>query len=212
MLKIRLAAVAAIILGLAAVSAPAQQPAKPAPGGPVPDGKIVVINTTVFPAQIGELKTKYDQVDGTFKDRSDKLKTVETQLRNMENEMRTKGPGWSPDIQQQKQAEYDDLKKRGTRDYEDLKGEYDRAVEAATKPIRDKLYQFLEKYAAQRQIVLVLNLAGIAQSQSLAYWHPSADITDDFIAEYNKANPSAAAPSPQPAAPVRPATRPPGNR
>ena len=59
---------------------------------------------------------------------------------------------------------------------------------------------------------LVLNLAGIAQSQSLAYWHPSADITDDFVAEYNKANPVAGAPATQPTAPVRPATKPPGNR
>jgi outer membrane protein len=188
-----------------------QTAAKPAAAGPVPDGKVVVINTTVFPAQIGELKLKYEQVDHQFKDRSERLKTVEAQLRQMESDIRTKGPGLTPDVLAQKQNEFEDLKKKGTRDYEDLKAEYDRAVETATKPVRDKLFQFLEKFSQQRGFVLVLNLAGIAQSQSLAYWHPAADITDEFIAEYNRANPVAASPAAPPAGasrtPVKPNNR-----
>ncbi|MFY9556885.1 MAG: OmpH family outer membrane protein, partial [Blastocatellia bacterium] len=77
-------------------------------------------------------------------------------------------------------------------------------IDTATKPIRDKLYQFLNNYAAQRSIVLIINLAGAAQTGTLAYWNPGTDITDDFIAEYNKANPVAGAP----AAPPKPATKP----
>ena len=104
------------------------------------------------------------------------------------------------------------MKRQGTRDYEDLKGEYDRAEEASTKPVKDKLYQFLNNYATQHGIVLVINLAGAAQTGVLAYWNPATDITGDFINEYNKANPvpGLAPPATQPAQPTKPPTKPAG--
>jgi hypothetical protein len=46
--------------------------------------------------------------------------------------------------------------------------------------------------------VLIINLPGAAQTGSIAYWSPGADITQDFITEYNKANPVAGAPAAQP--------------
>jgi hypothetical protein len=57
----------------------------------------------------------------------------------------------------------------------------------------------------------VINLAGAAQTGTLAYWNPGTDITDDFISEYNKANPVAggAAPATQPA---KPTVKPPGSK
>ncbi|HMG32524.1 MAG TPA: OmpH family outer membrane protein [Blastocatellia bacterium] len=195
MLKVKFAAAAAFIVAALAGVASAQQPAQGgAPGGNVPDGKIAVINTQVFPAQINELKQKYEQVDGQFKDRYEKLKQLDNQLKQMETDIRTKGPSWPADKQQQAQDEYARLKTQGTREFEDLKAEYDRTVDTATKPVRDKLYQFVEKYAGSHGIVLVLNLAGAAQTGSLAYWHPGSDITDDFVSEYNKANPVAGKP------------------
>jgi outer membrane protein len=63
--------------------------------------------------------------------------------------------------------------------------------------VRVKLFQFLQTYSQQRGIVLIINLAGAAQSGTIAYWNPGADITQDFVTEYNKANPvpgAAAAP------------------
>ena len=116
----------------------------------------------------------------------------------------------APDKVQEMQGQYEELKKRGTRDLEDLRGEYQKAVEVATRPVEQKLMQFMQNYAAQRGIVVVINLAGAAQTGSLAYWSPGADITKDFIAEYNKANPVAGAPATKPAtqpspAPAKPA-------
>jgi outer membrane protein len=203
MLKIKFAAMAAIVIAATAVTSRAQQPA----AGSIPDGKVAVINTQVFPAQIAELKQKYEQVDNQFKDRYERLKNLEAQLKQMESDINTKGPGMAPDKLAQLQQQYGDLKKKGTRDFEDLKSDYDKTVDTATKPVRDKLYQFIEKYAAQHGIILVINLAGAAQTGVLAYWHPASDVTDDFVAEYNKANPVAGAPAAaQPAAkpPVKP--------
>jgi outer membrane protein len=198
MVKIKLAAFAAAILSAVTVSASAQQAMQAGVGAALPDGKVAVVNTQAFLGGIGELKQKYDQVDKQFQPRYQQLQGVESQLKQMENDIQTKCPQLTPEKCQELQSNYQQLKTRGQRDYEDLKAEYEKAVETATKPVRDKLYQFLNNYATQRSIILVINLAGAAQSGTLAYWNPGADITEDFISEYNKANPVAGAP---PAAP-----------
>ena len=212
MLKIKFAAVAAMILATAASVASAQQATQAGVGGAIPDGKIAVVNTQVFLSSILELKQKYDQVEGQFKDRYQRIQQMEGQLTTMQNDLQTKRGVLAADKYQQLQNDYEDLKKRGQRDFEDLKADYDRAVGTATKPVWDKLIQFLQTYSGQRGIVIVINLAGAAQSGTLAYVNPGSDITDDFVAEYNKANPVASAPAPAPAtpkpAPVKPAGKP----
>ena len=204
MVKIKFAALAAVILAITAAAASAQQATQAGVGAAIPDGKIAVINTQVFPGTISELKVKYEQIDNQFKDRYQKLQTVETQLKTMENDLRTKQNVLTADKYQELQVSYEDLKKRGQRDYEDLKAEYDRTIDSATKPIRDKLYQFLQTYASQRGITVMINLAGAAQSGVLAYWNPGTDVTEDFVTEYNKANPVAGAPASAPAGTPRP--------
>jgi Skp family chaperone for outer membrane proteins len=202
MVKIKLAAFAAAILSALTASAGAQQALQAGVGAALPDGKIAVVNTQAFPGGIGELKQKYDQVDKQFQPRYQQLQTVETQLKQMESDIQTKCPQLTPDKCRELQNNYEEMKRKATRDFEDLKAEYEKAVETATKPVRDKLYQFLNTYATQRSIVLVINLAGAAQSGMLAYWNPGTDITEDFISEYNKANPvPGAAPAKPPAKP-----------
>ncbi|HYP28018.1 MAG TPA: OmpH family outer membrane protein [Blastocatellia bacterium] len=200
------------MMAASALSASAQTPAQPATGGGVPDGKIAVINTTIFPAQIAELRQKYEQVQNQYKDRYQKLQTLDDELKAMENDIRTKGPSLTQEKLAEMQSTYEDKKRRGSREYEDLKAETERTIDTATRPVREKMSQFLQNYAAQRNIVVLFNLAGAAQTGSLAYWSPATDITQDFITEYNKANPVAgAAPATQPpAGAARPAATKPG--
>lgn len=208
MLKIKFAALAAILMASAAGLASAQQATQAGVGAAaIPDGKVAVINTEAFRAAILELKLKYDQVENQFKDRYSKLQLLETQLKQMESDIKTKGPNLAGDKLQEMQGAYEDLKRRGTRDFEDLKADYERTVDTATKPIRDKLFTFLNSYATQRGIIVIFNLAGAAQSGTLAFWNPGADVTDDFIAEYNKANPVSGAAAPAPPA-IQPAVTP----
>jgi Skp family chaperone for outer membrane proteins len=202
MFKIKLAVLVAAVLAGMSASVSAQPATQAGVGAALPDGRIAVVNSQAFPGGIGELKQKYEQVDKQFQARYQQLQAIENQLKQTENDLQVKGPTLAPDKFQELQNSYNDLKKKGTRDYEDLKAEYDRTIDTATKPVRDKLYQFLNNYAAQHGIVLVINLAGAAQSGSLAYWNPGTDITDDFIAEYNKANPvPGGTPAPAPTKP-----------
>jgi len=211
MFKIKLAAFAAMTLALAAVGASAQQATQAGLGAALPDGKIAVVNTQAFPQAIGELKQKYDAVEKQFQPRYQQLQAMETQLKQMENDIQVKCPQLTAENCQTLQRNYEDLKKKATRDYEDAKADYDRTIDAQTKPVRDKLFQFLNTYAGQRGIVLVINLAGAAQTGSLAYWNPGTDITDDFVAEYNKANPvPGGAPASSPLQPAPPQKKPSG--
>jgi outer membrane protein len=207
MFKTRLAAFAAVIMAAVASVASAQQATQAGVGAAIPDGKIAVINTQAFPDGIQELKQKYDQVSSQFKDRSGRLQEADGRLKSMENDLRTKQGVLAADKYAQLQNDYEDLKKRTQREYEDTKAEYERTVETNTRPVRDKLYQFLQGYATQRGIVMIINLAGAAQSGVLAYWNPGADVTEDFITEYNKANPVAGAPTPAPPKPAATPTR-----
>jgi hypothetical protein len=69
------------------------------------------------------------------------------------------------------------------------------------QPVQQKLQDFVRDYAAKRNIVLILDLPGSYQAGIIGYFNQAIDITDDFIAEYNKANPVPGAA----AAPARPA-------
>jgi Skp family chaperone for outer membrane proteins len=205
MVKTKFAVLALIALTALSVSAAAQQPAS----GTIPEGKVVVINTTAFPSQIGELKQKYDQIDTQFKDRTQKLQGVVEQMGRLENEIKAQQNVLTADKLREKQEQYETLKRQATRDNEDLRAEAEKALEAATKPVRDKLYQALNNYSAKNGIVMVINLAGAAQSGALAFWDPKSDITEEFIKDYNRANPvPGGAPAASTTAPPKPAAKP----
>jgi outer membrane protein len=211
MKNFRIAVIAALALAGLSVSAAAQQPVA---GAALPDGKIAVLNTTLFRAQIFELKQKYDQVETKFKDRLAKLETIKQEITKLTNELQAQANVLPIDKQREKQDRIEQLRKQGTREQEDLNTEVEREVDAATKPVRDKLYQFLNNYCTRNSIVMVISLAEAAQSGTLAFWHPTADITDDFIKQYNQANPvaggaPATAPATRPPATTTPATKPP---
>ena len=214
MVKIKFAAFAVTLVAAFALTASAQQPASPAGvTSLLPDGKVAVINTQAFPEQIGELRQKYDQVNNQFKDRFERLKTLDNQLKQMESDIQTKAPALGAEKVREMQTHFEDMKKRGSRDYEDLRADVNKAIGTSTKPVWDKISQFMNNYAAQRNIVLILDLPGAAQAGSLAYVSPGSDVTADFIAEYNKANPVAGAPAATPATPQQqkpPAPKPAG--
>lgn len=209
MKNFRFAVIAALALTVFSVSAAAQGTSAPQPaaGGATPDGKVVVINTTVFPAQILELKQKYEQVDTKFKDRFQKLEGMKQEITKLTSELQAQANVLPADKQREKSDRIEQLQRQGKREQEDLNAEVEKDLDVVTKPVRDKLFQFLSNYAGKNNIVMVMSLAGAAQSGTLAFWHPGSDITDDFVKQYNQANPVAGvAPATTPAAkpPVKP--------
>lgn len=204
MIRAKYAAAAIVIVAALVLTASAQQSGSPAL---VPDGKVVVLNTSIFPTQIGELKQKYDQVDGRFKDRYQKLQQLDAQVKSLENQIQTQQQTLTAEKLQQLKTQYDDLKRQGQRELEDFQADYQKALEGETRPVREKLSNFLGNYATQRQIIMIVNLPAAYQAGTLAYVNPGADITDDFVKEYNKANPVPTGSSTPAAPPAKPGQR-----
>ena len=71
-----------------------------------------------------------------------------------------------------------------------------------TGPVLEKISNFLEKYCERHGISHVFDIGRLQETGSALYVHPSANITEDFVKEYNKANPTPTAPAT--AAPKKP--------
>ena len=81
------------------------------------------------------------------------------------------------------------LKKDYTRKSEDLKVEAQKSYESTTDPIRQKLSTALDKYAADHQIVLVIEIGGAIKTGSIFYAAAEHEHYRRFHRAYNKANP-----------------------
>ena len=210
MIKTKMVAAVLFVLPALAAMAAAQNVTQAGVSGLLQDGKVVVVNTAVFAEKIGEYRQKYEQVNNQFKDRYQDLQNLDAQVKQCDQDLKTKAPQMTADKAAELQSQCEGLKRQGQRKLEDFQAEYNKALDVATRPVRDKLQQFIQNYSAQRSIMLIIDLPAAVQSGTLAYWSPTSDITEDFINEYNKANPvPAGAPATPPAGtpkttPVRP--------
>jgi Skp family chaperone for outer membrane proteins len=193
-MKTRYWIAAAVLAAVVPTSALAQQPASPiAPrtgSAAAPnDGKIAVINTSVFMDRIQELKIKQDQVEKKFEPRVKELSNTKAQLDKLASDLKSQGNVVPPEKLQQMQDQFGQMQRGYTRAGEDLKAEIEKEGETVMAPIRQKLSDFVKAYASQRNIIMILDLPGSYSSGMIAFYNPAVDVTEDFIAEYNKANP-----------------------
>jgi outer membrane protein len=185
------AAIALAATGAAFAQAPAQpRPAAPAtarPAGPVPAGRIAIINISAFPEKVAELKRAIDALNSKFEGRTKELQALRDTIAGIETQVNqgTVAPGQQAQLQER----YDQLKRDFQRKSEDLSAEAQKAYATSADPIRAKLTTALEKYAAEHGIVLVIEIGGAVNAGSVFYAAQNTNITDDFIAIYNKANP-----------------------
>lgn len=188
------------ISALAQAAPAAPRPAAGAASAPV-DGKVAVIDTSQFGEKIFELRSKADVVNKKYEPRFKELEAMRTQMETLQSDIQKQQGVAAQDRLQTMRDQLQQLSTNYKRRGEDLQAEYNREAETAIRPVRDKLRDFVSAYASKRNIVLILDLPGSSQAGTIAYLNPAIDITDDFIAEYNRANPVPGAT----AAPARPA-------
>jgi Skp family chaperone for outer membrane proteins len=184
----------------AATGSPPQAGAAPAL---LPKGKIAIINSLYFQDNIGEIKSKVESLNRQFEPRMKEIQGLRDRITALETTIDTQRKSGA--LQATREAEMIEQLEQMKLDYkrrgEDLQAEGNRVSEQSIAPINAKVARFLQEYAQKRGIILLINVANEAQARTVVWFDRRADVTQDFIAEYNKAHPAAtgAAPPPQPA-------------
>lgn len=203
--------IAAAICAMMAVAAFAQTPtpptrpstagagqsgaAQPQGGGTGAEGKVAYINTSAFRQGINDLKAKLDVLNGEFEPKKKEIQALEEELNNLKNKIQTQGSTVSPQVRNQWVEEATEKEKGLKRKAEDYDALGQKRLAEVSQPVYEKVGKLLEQYCQQRGIVLVLEGGAAQQAGVLIYASPATDITEDFIKEYNKANPGGAAPA-----------------
>ena len=192
-----------LALQLAAVSALAQQPAAGAPPQPaapfLPKGKVAVINTAVFQEQVSEMKDKVENLNRQFELRVKDVRGLADKISALETTIKSQSGVLTPAKVAEMTENLETMKRDYQRKTEDLQADAGRARDKAFEPITGKLGKFAEDYTAKRGIVMLIDIANAIQAGTVLWYDPRSDVTQDFVNEYNKANPViTAAPKPAP--------------
>jgi outer membrane protein len=179
----------------AAAPPPAASTATPT-GGTGAEGKLAYINTGKFGSNLNELKSKLDALEAEFDPKRKEVQAEEEALNNLKNKINTQGSTVSVQVRAQWADEAADKEKALTRKKEDYTQISQRRLQEITAPVYEKVIKFLEGYCQQRGIVMVLEGGAAQQAGILLFVAQATDITDDFIKEYNKANPAPAGAAP----------------
>ncbi len=182
-------------------SRPAASGAAPAAaaaaGGTGAEGKLAYINTSRFRLGILELKEKLDALNVEFEPKKKEVEALESEVNNLKNKIQTQGSTVSAQVRNQWVEEGTEKEKRLKRLAEDYEALGNKRLAEVSQPIYEKIGKFLEGYCQQRGIVLVLEGGAVQQTGVVLFAAQTTDITEDFMAQYNKANPASGAAAPK---------------
>ena len=160
-------------------------------GGQAEKLKIGIVDVLAFRDGIGELKAKYDKLQTEFATADREIQSMQTKLASQEkvlNENKNRTPQQAAKLSD----EFEQGKKEYNRKVEDFQAQVRKREDDETGPIKEKLGKFLEQYCAKRNITYVFDGRALQETGIVIYAAPTANITDDFIKEYNKAYPAPA--------------------
>jgi len=192
----RLSYVAVMVLGIGTF-AMAQGTSAPRPAAPagVAKGKIAVINTGILQEQIGEYKARIDGLNRQFEPRVREVQGLIDKINALETTIKTQSGVLTPARLAEMNEQLEQMKRDQKRKQEDLEADGERAQAQTLAPIKEKLNKFLQEYTAKRGITLIWDLGNAVQANAMVWYDQRADVTQDFIREYNKANPVPGAPA-----------------
>lgn len=188
--KLQFAFIALLAINVVAF---AQQPPTPqtkaATPALLPKGKLAVINTGIFQDQVEEFKQKIDALNRQFEPRVKDVQSLADKINALETTIKSQSGVLTPARVAEMTENLEGMKREYQRKGEDLQAEAGRARDRALEPITAKLTKFAEDYTARRGIVVLVDIGNAVQSGTVLWFDPRTDVTQDFVKEYNKANP-----------------------
>ena len=189
------------LISLLAVTAMAQTPrpagagAAAAPtGGQGAEGKIAIVNSSAFNAEIIELRVRLEALGAELDPKRKAIENIAKQIEDLKTKVQAQGGTVNEQTRAQWIEQGQELEKNDKRLREDYEALVQKRMGDVATPVYTKISEALSKYAQARGIAIVIDGVAAQNGQLLLYALPTTDITTDFIKEYNKANPGAAAP------------------
>ncbi len=170
---------------------PAQQPAAPQTGGPVPDSKIALIYSDAFLDQktgIARFNALMTTLNREFQPRQTEITQLQQRITQLQEDIEKTRAVADPKTIQQKMDQLDQLKKDYQRKGEDAQAAYNKRRGEIFQPLQDDIGKALEVYAKAHGITVIID----ASQGPLVYAADSLDITRPFINEFNSKNPATA--------------------
>jgi Skp family chaperone for outer membrane proteins len=157
--------------------------------------KIAIVDVLAFREEVLELKAKYDKLQTEFTTKYRDLESMQTSIANKQKVLQ-ENKTLTPQQAQKLSDEIELLKKDYNRTLEDSQALAQRREKEETEAIYDKLSKFLDQYCAKHGITSVFDARRLQETGIVVYAAPVANITKDFVGEYNRANPIQAAAAP----------------
>jgi Skp family chaperone for outer membrane proteins len=174
-----------------------QKTAQDSGSGTGAQGKIAVINTAAFRVGIGEFKATLEALNKEFESQYNELAGLQKQIDDLKNKVQTEREKVQPTVLNgwmEQGAQLEKTLKRKTEDYQFL---FQKRGQEVVAPILASINKFFDQYCQQRNIVMVLE-SEVGQGSNVLVWNaPAAEITQDFMNEYNKAHPASTPTAPK---------------
>ena len=142
-----------------------------------------------------EIKVKYGPKEAEFNKRAQELAAKQTQYQKAAATMSDAAKaGTERDIQA--------MQKNLQRDADDTKADFQAEEQRLLSPIMEKMRAVLNKYAAEKQLTMVVDVSQGGQGNNVLYADATSNITLALVTEYDKAEAA-------PAAAAKPVAKPP---
>src|SRR5262249_30185183 len=188
-MKMKLLLTVAFLL-LAAPGALAQ-----AAGGAGAKTKVAIVDVLIFREEVLELKAKYEMLQAEFLPKANDLQSMQTSIATKQKVLQD-NKTLTAQQAQKLNDEIEQLKKEYNRALQDSQDLAQKREQAETGAIYEKLSKFLDGYCAKYGITTVFDARRLQETGVVVYAAQRANITRDFIAEYNKVNPVQTAANP----------------
>jgi Skp family chaperone for outer membrane proteins len=171
-------------------SPPAESAAPGAGGGSGAEGKVAILVFGQFRQGIDELRVKLDALNAELEPKRKEIQALDDELNKLREKIKTQATTVSPQVRNQWVEDVGEKEKVLKRQAEDFEAFAQRRFGEVSQPVYEKIQKSISSYSQQRGIVLVLEGSQSFQSGVMLWVAPATDITDDFMKEYNKANPA----------------------
>jgi Skp family chaperone for outer membrane proteins len=166
-----------------------------AAGGAGTKVKVAIVDVLIFREEVLELKAKYEKLQTEFAPKARDLEAMQTSVANKQKVLQ-ENKTLTPQQAQKLNDEVEQLKKEYNRAVQDSQDAAQKREQAETGAIYEKLSKFLDGYCAKHGITTVFDARRLQETGVVVYASPIANITRDFVSEYNKANPVQTAANP----------------